>query len=42
MDTDKTFKNLSTQYKNYLHEINNVLINFNPKKSPNSQDLPNV
>jgi len=41
METDKTFKNLSTQYKNYLNEINNVLINFNPKKNYSFLEINN-
>jgi hypothetical protein len=31
MEPEKKFKNLSLQYRNYLDEVNKILISYNPK-----------
>ena len=41
MEPDKKFKNLSTQYRNYLDEVNKILISYNPKIEYSFKDLNN-
>jgi predicted nucleic acid-binding Zn-ribbon protein len=41
MEPEKKFKNLSLQYRNYLDEVNKILISYNPKIKYSFIDINN-
>ena len=41
MEREKKFKNLSAQYRNYLDEVNKVLIAYDPSKEHSFKELNN-
>ena len=42
MEKDKKFKNLSSQYKNYLDEISKILVTYDVKKEYSFQEINTI